>query len=218
MEITRRCDYACRILRSAFRHGDTFVSISEISEEETIPYAFARGIQHDLALAGFLDTARGSKGGIRLAKSPEDITIYDVIVAVQGDLRLSQCSADTGVCDKCSRCDYRRVWLSSERLIKSFYQAITLRELFEMGNDHPLIRAIMGSDTEFAGRELAEMLARAGERRKASALERAKTRDADAASAPKAAPCAEEPAQPAGGHSAVAAVMAADKAARNAHK
>lgn len=173
MEITRRCDYACRILRSAFRHGDQFVSIADISEEETIPYAFARGIQHDLALAGFLDTARGSKGGIRLAKSPESITIYDVIVAVQGDLRLSQCSADSGVCDKCNRCDYRRVWLSSERLIKSFYQAITLRELFEMGNDHPLIRAIMGTDTEFAGRELAKMLAHAAERNAARAREAA---------------------------------------------
>lgn len=204
MEITRRCDYACRILRSAFRHGDEFVSISEISEEETIPYAFARGIQHDLALAGFLDTARGSKGGIRLAKSPEDITIYDVIVAVQGDLRLSQCSADTGVCDKCNRCDYRRVWLSSERLIKSFYRAITLRELFEMGNDHPLIRAIMGNDTEFAGRELAKMLARADERA---------ADDAQGSQVGQAAVTAEPAAasaEPAEQHSAVRAVMAHD--------
>ena len=135
MDITRRCDYACRILRSAYRHGDEYVSISEISEEESIPYAFARGIQHDLALAGFLETARGSKGGIRLAVDPATTTMYDVITAVQGDVNMALCSADTGVCDKCDRCDYRRVWLSSERLLKSFYSAITLSELFVLGND-----------------------------------------------------------------------------------
>lgn len=160
MDITRRCDYACRILRSAYRHGDEYVSISEISEEESIPYAFARGIQHDLALAGFLETARGSKGGIRLAVDPATTTMYDVITAVQGDVNMALCSADTGVCDKCDRCDYRRVWLSSERLLKSFYSAITMNELFVLGNDHPLIRAIMSQDGETAGRMLGEILSK----------------------------------------------------------
>lgn len=160
MDITRRCDYACRILRSAFRHGSEYVSISEISAEESIPYAFARGIQHDLAIAGFLETARGSRGGIRLAKDPAKITMYDVITAVQGEVNMSACSLDTGVCDKCDRCDYRRVWLSSDRLLQCFYRAITLQELFELGNDHPVIRAIMGNDSEEAGRMLAKILKR----------------------------------------------------------
>lgn len=158
MDITRRCDYACRILRSAYRHGENYVSTSEISEEESIPYAFARGIQHDLALAGFLDTARGSKGGIRLAVDPGTVTMYDVITAVQGEVNMALCSADTGVCDKCDRCDYRRVWLSSERLLKCYYQAITLQELFELGNEHPLIRALMSRDGTEAGRMLGDLL------------------------------------------------------------
>ncbi|MGI6591530.1 MAG: RrF2 family transcriptional regulator [Eggerthellaceae bacterium] len=162
MDITRRCDYACRILRSAFRHGKEYVSIAQISEEENIPYAFARGIQHDLAVAGFLETARGSKGGIRLAKDPAEITMYDVITAVQGEVNMSICSLDTGVCDKCDRCDYRRVWLSSDRFLRCFYQAITLQELFDLGNDHPAIQAVMGSDSEEAGRMLAQILKRPG--------------------------------------------------------
>ena len=78
MELTRRCDYACRILRSAYRHGDDYVSIAEVSEEEEIPYAFARTIQHDLATAGFVKTVRGAHGGLALSIDPADTTILDV--------------------------------------------------------------------------------------------------------------------------------------------
>ena len=37
MDITRRCDYACRILRAAYRNGEGYVSVSDIAEEEGIP-------------------------------------------------------------------------------------------------------------------------------------------------------------------------------------
>lgn len=42
MDITRRCDYACRILRAAYRNGDERMSVAELAEREGIPYAFAR--------------------------------------------------------------------------------------------------------------------------------------------------------------------------------
>ena len=44
MDVTRRCDYACRILRAAYKSGDSYVSVSDIAEQEDIPYAFARRI------------------------------------------------------------------------------------------------------------------------------------------------------------------------------
>ncbi len=40
MSITRRCDYACRIIRAAYRSGDTYISIAEVAEQESIPYSF----------------------------------------------------------------------------------------------------------------------------------------------------------------------------------
>ena len=44
MDITRRCDYACRILRAAYRNGDERMSVAELAEREGIPYAFARSM------------------------------------------------------------------------------------------------------------------------------------------------------------------------------
>ena len=66
MDITRRCDYACRILRAAYKSGDAYVSVSDIADEEDIPYAFARSIQHDLVKGGLIKTVRGAHGGLAL--------------------------------------------------------------------------------------------------------------------------------------------------------
>ena len=71
MDITRRCDYALRILRVAYERLGSFVSVTEIAELEDIPYAFARSIQHDLVRAGLLRTGRGARGGLALNCDPQ---------------------------------------------------------------------------------------------------------------------------------------------------
>ena len=83
MELTRRTDYACRIIRAAYESKDEYVSVSEVAEKENIPYAFARSIQHDLVHAGLLKTVRGAKGGLTLACNPSNTTLLEVLEAVQ---------------------------------------------------------------------------------------------------------------------------------------
>ena len=83
MELTRRSDYACRIIRAAYESKDAYVSVSEVAEKENIPYAFARSIQHDLVHAGLLKTVRGAKGGLSLACDPSQTTLLEVLEALQ---------------------------------------------------------------------------------------------------------------------------------------
>ena len=83
MSITRRCDYACRIIRAAYKNGESFVSIAEVAEAEQIPYSFARSIQHELVKAGLLRTIRGVHGGLVLNCDPSIVTVYDVLKSVQ---------------------------------------------------------------------------------------------------------------------------------------
>ena len=84
MDITRRCDYALRILEAAYESGDSYVSVADISEQEDIPYAFARSIQHDLVKGGLIKTVRGARGGLALDCDPAHITLLEVLEAVQG--------------------------------------------------------------------------------------------------------------------------------------
>ena len=71
MEITRRSDYACRILRAAYQAGESYISVTDVAKQENIPYSFARTIQHDLVKEGLLKTSRGAHGGLTLNCNPK---------------------------------------------------------------------------------------------------------------------------------------------------
>ena len=80
MDITRRCDYALRILEAAYESGDSYVSVADISEQEDIPYAFARSIQHDLVKGGLIKTVRGARGGLEVELVGNRNATHDMVV------------------------------------------------------------------------------------------------------------------------------------------
>ncbi|MEG2260282.1 MAG: Rrf2 family transcriptional regulator [Raoultibacter sp.] len=143
MEVSRRCDYACRILRAANKRSEGFVSIAEIAEEESIPYAFARSIQHDLTSAGFIVTARGARGGLALKCDLDQVTMLDVITALQGPASVASCSLDLDSCAQQSTCVFNRVWQGADKILFSYFSSITLGDLFRMGGAHPLVAQAM---------------------------------------------------------------------------
>lgn len=145
MDITRRCDYACRILRAAYRHGDSYVSVSDIAEAENIPYAFARSIQHDLVKAKFIKTVRGARGGLVLNCDPSKVTLLDVLESIQGPVSVSLCSIDPDYCEMQEGCAYNKVWQGADRLLNGYFAAITLKDLLELGGAHPAVAAALAA-------------------------------------------------------------------------
>lgn len=138
MDITRRCDYACRMLRAVCLASDR-VSVTDIAESEGVPYSFARSIQHDLVKAGFLSTSRGARGGVSLARDLSDVTVLDVLRAVEGSIACSPCSEDPAYCTRSCTCAYHRVWCGADRLLEEYFGSITLEDLF--GADQERLRA-----------------------------------------------------------------------------
>lgn len=130
MDITRRCDYACRIIRAAYRAQERYRSVADISAEESIPYAFARSIQHELVQAGLITTVRGARGGLQLNCDPKTTTVLDVLEALQGPISVSPCAADPDFCEKSPQCEYNRVWLHADDLLRSYFASVTLEDLF----------------------------------------------------------------------------------------
>jgi len=132
MEIKRRTDYAIRMLLTMAKH-DSFepLSISQISRSDEVPYQFARSIQHDLAQAGILTTTRGAHGGSRLAKPADQISLFDIVRAMQGPLVFSPCEIDPSWCQRFESCTVHNVWTKLDNEIRDQLQAITLKELVE---------------------------------------------------------------------------------------
>ena len=129
MDVTRRSDYACRMLRAVCL-GQERISVADIAKQEDIPYSFARSIQHDLVKAGFLRTVRGARGGVMLARPLAEVTVLDVLRAVEGSVATSPCSEDPTYCGRSAECAYHRVWCGADRLLENYFGGITLADLF----------------------------------------------------------------------------------------
>ena len=131
MDITRRTDYAIRLIAALMNNDDTPLSVREAAEHEDVPYAFARSIQHDLALNGFIRSTRGAHGGMTLAKDPETLTLLELVEAVQGKVSVSVCTNSPGYCDRDEYCHFHEVWEGANQLLRDYLSSTTIKDLLE---------------------------------------------------------------------------------------
>lgn len=111
MELTRAADYALRgVLYLSMRPPDSLCIISEIAEKMDIPEGFLARIFQILAKSGIIRSHRGKRGGFSLSKSPEQISMKDVIEALEGPILLNKCLSDFGDCGREELCSLHEVW------------------------------------------------------------------------------------------------------------
>ena len=93
MNILRQnTDYALRAMANlAGRYGSGSVSTRRISDEEGISYEFTAKIMQNLHAAGLVTSTMGPKGGFSLAKAPDEITLLEVVSALQGEVCVNKC-------------------------------------------------------------------------------------------------------------------------------
>jgi len=108
MQITRQADYALRAVMYLAQIGDAKrAATNQIAKQQGIPPSFLAKIISQLSLAGLIQTSRGARGGVSLAKQPEEITILEVIEAIDGPIILSDCTIHK--CGFGERCPLQRV-------------------------------------------------------------------------------------------------------------
>ena len=128
MDISRKTDYALRILSMLVEEGDELLSVRIAAERVGVPYSFARSIQHGLSHAGIIESVRGVRGGMGLKVDPEEISVYDVIVAVQGPLCINDCTAPDGACGRMGSCCFHPLWVGTEALVRDYLSSISLAD------------------------------------------------------------------------------------------
>jgi Rrf2 family protein len=131
VEVTRRTDYAIRILLELARVGGGPLSVRELAERQGVPYAFARGIQRELVAAELVTARRGAHGGILLARPAGKITLRDIASAMQGDVSCSVCSRDPKWCDRMANCEVHQVWREVDSMVSEYLATKSLAGLLE---------------------------------------------------------------------------------------
>lgn len=115
MQITRQADYAMRAVAYLANLGPhQRAATSQIAEEQQIPPSFLAKIVSQLSVAGLLQTSRGARGGVSLARSPEKISFLEVVEAIDGPILLNECVVDHSACTFGDSCALRPVFCDAQ--------------------------------------------------------------------------------------------------------
>lgn len=135
MQITRQADYAVRAVTYLARLGpDQRAATSVIAQEQQIPPSFLAKIVSQLSVAGLLNTSRGARGGVSLARPPEEITLLDVVEAIDGPIMLNECVGEYGICVFSEDCPIRPIWCDAQIELVSKLKSTTFDKVLNGKN------------------------------------------------------------------------------------
>ena len=134
MKISTRGRYAIRLMTDIAINGENNnVSIKDISDRQGISVKYLEQIVHKLIKAGYLQSYRGSAGGYRLAKAPEEYTVADILRITEGG-GLAPVACLTGSVNSCERknsCSALWVWEGLYNTITDYLENITIKDIID---------------------------------------------------------------------------------------
>jgi len=133
MQITRQADYAVRaVLYLAQLGEDKRAATSQIAQRQQIPPSFLAKIVSQLSVAGLLQTSRGARGGVSLARSPEKISLLEVVEAIDGPILLNECVSHNGACVFGDDCPMRPIWCDAQAELVTRLRATNFAAFIEL--------------------------------------------------------------------------------------
>lgn len=132
MKITFKGDYALKIILDlAQNYRRELVQMKDLARRQDIPKKFLEQIVLLLKSAKYLNTTRGPKGGLSLAKAPGEITLGEIVRLVEGPTSPIACVSTTGYspCNFEKRCVFRDIWLEIKTKTNAVLDHTTFAEM-----------------------------------------------------------------------------------------
>lgn len=129
MQITRETDYAVRCVLFLSKRPDDVFMTEEIAAEMDVPRSFLAKILQKLSKADIVKSFRGVRGGFSLARRPANISLLDVIKAIEGGVELNRCAVDFSACDRSVDCTVHPVWVELSKRVEQYLGRTNFRDL-----------------------------------------------------------------------------------------
>lgn len=134
LTISRETDYACRVmLHLAMLPQGQHVTAQQIAQGRIIPRAIVRRVITRLAKAQLVITTRGKGGGLTLAHPSNEISLLDIVQAMEGPIALNACLATAFQCPLMKVCSVHEAWAGVHDMVLKQLAAATLDKLAERG-------------------------------------------------------------------------------------
>jgi Rrf2 family transcriptional regulator, cysteine metabolism repressor len=136
-----KAEYGVRLMIELARHeGEGPVSLGAVAESEQLPRSYLERLAAKLKAARLIASTHGARGGYHLAHPADEITMDDVVTALEGQIMPMECFAEGGVSRvSCSHeedprsCATKMLWARVEHSVQQALRATTLAELVEFG-------------------------------------------------------------------------------------
>ncbi|WP_432823105.1 RrF2 family transcriptional regulator [Trichloromonas sp.] len=130
MGLTRKGEYAIRgIIYLAKQEPGKLVLISEIADAVDVPQSFLAKIFQSITRLGIVRSSRGAGGGFCLARPAAQITLREVVEAVEGPICPNRCLIGAGTCERSDTCNVHPVWRRVQEQVQQVLDEVTLAEL-----------------------------------------------------------------------------------------
>lgn len=134
MELNTKGRYAVTAMAELAMNADQgAVALSTIAERQLISLAYLEQLFLKLRRAGLVESARGRAGGYRLSRPAAEITVSQIMTAVDEDMRMTRCGGQADTCLPGRRCVTHGLWNALSDHIETFLETITLQQVIDGG-------------------------------------------------------------------------------------
>jgi FeS assembly SUF system regulator len=148
LRVSRLTDYATVVMTCIAAHPADVLSTAQIADESKLELPTVSKLLKALGQASLVESFRGVNGGYRLARPAADISLAEIVEALEGPISMTECSAGSGHCDRESQCGVRGSWRQINSVLDSALRNMTLADMLKPA---PARRSNAGSKTGEVG-------------------------------------------------------------------
>jgi FeS assembly SUF system regulator len=127
--VSKLADYGTVVMASMAREPQRVHSAAEVAMRIGLAAPTVSKILKTLARSGLVSSSRGAKGGYRLPRAPAEITVAQIIRAMDGPIGMTECSTTQNLCAQEAACSVRANWLTINHLVLETLSRVTLEQM-----------------------------------------------------------------------------------------
>ncbi|PWK92129.1 SUF system Fe-S cluster assembly regulator [Fulvimonas soli] len=131
LRVSRLVDYATVVMTCIAGHPDAVLSTAQIAEETRLELPTVSKLLKSLSHAGLVESFRGVNGGYRLARPARQISVAEIVEAMEGPLGMTECSLAVGQCDREAGCSVRGGWQRINLALDRALRAMSLADMLQ---------------------------------------------------------------------------------------
>jgi len=132
MKLSTRTRYGTRaLLELALHKGEGPIFLKDIARQQQISLPYLEHLVAPLIAGGIIRSTKGPRGGISLARNPEDIKLSEITQLLEGSVAPVECINNPDVCNRSGSCATRDIWSRLKEVMDDVLESTTLQDLVE---------------------------------------------------------------------------------------